>query len=331
MALESNSIPLTTADDLRSLAEYFGVPETNEGGVTIFFPEILAQNIRESIEHAIRVTIKANAPSGLGLGDKAIQEAHIRDVCELNWAKKMRSIRSRFTRMSPGGRDLALKYLNQITRGELDLLGDPVLGEILDMQYSNLAQHEDSGLHPVSGIMNDGRFKEFFKMGMTRWDIEKENQEQERREVSEELFLVFIDLDNFKAVNDSVNYEAGDFVLRTFGHYLKTYADSRRGYAAHWGGDEYVIFAPTEGSAEEFPKNWETYLAGAIDKEYDGDTISEEDRATLKAVTVSLGGVKLEAANVQALKNNFDEAYADLKAQAAALMKADKKERKMGR
>jgi diguanylate cyclase (GGDEF)-like protein len=226
---------------------------------------------------------------------------------------------------------LALKYFHKIANEELDLLGDPVLGDTLFMQHANLAQHEDNGLHPVSGIMNDGRFKEFFKMGMSRWDIEKENQEQERREVSEELFLVFIDLDNFKAVNDVVSYEAGNFVLRTFGQYLQGFAENRRGYAAHWGGDEYVVFAPTEGSAEEFPKDWEKYLRAAVDKKCDDGGLAPTDGDTLKSVSVSLGGVKLESAQVRALKDNFDTAYADLKAAAAIRMKADKKERKTGR
>jgi len=243
----------------------------------------------------------------------------------------MRSIRSKFTRMTPGGRKLALRYLNKIREGEHDLFGDPELGDMLKMQHSNLAQYEQSGLHPVTGIMNDDRFKEFFKMAMQRWEIEKESEADERREVKEELFLVFIDLDNFKAVNDDVSYEAGDFVLREFAAYLQSFAESCGGYASHWGGDEYVVFAPTQGSAEEFPSGWENFLAAATLKAKEDDAFSEAEVAILNKVTVSLGGVKLSSNHVAQLKQDFEGTYTRLKANAASLMKADKKERKAGR
>ncbi len=54
------------------------------------------------------------------------------------------------------------------------------------------------------------------------------------------LSVLFIDVDHFKAVNDSLGHEAGDRVLQSVANFLKRHV-RRSDYLFRWGGDEFVI------------------------------------------------------------------------------------------
>jgi diguanylate cyclase (GGDEF)-like protein len=57
------------------------------------------------------------------------------------------------------------------------------------------------------------------------------------------LSLAFIDLDNFKSVNDSFGHEAGDLVLSTAAE--RTRATLRTGdMLVRWGGEEFILIMP---------------------------------------------------------------------------------------
>ncbi len=61
--------------------------------------------------------------------------------------------------------------------------------------------------------------------------------------------LLFLDLDHFKALNDSYGHAAGDTVLRTFAGILST-TIRNMDTAGRWGGEEFVVILP-EATAEE--------------------------------------------------------------------------------
>ncbi len=56
--------------------------------------------------------------------------------------------------------------------------------------------------------------------------------------------LLYIDLDDFKGINDTFGHAAGDAVLCHVGKILQRYAEKADGFAARLGGDEFAVVVP---------------------------------------------------------------------------------------
>ena len=94
----------------------------------------------------------------------------------------------------------------------------------------------------------------------------------------EPFALLFVDLDNFKSVNDNAGHDAGDALLQNIGQYLDHAQSNSTTFrpgagmlniAARIGGDEFVLVAPgisTSEAAAEFAKE---LLAGFRTNEID--------------------------------------------------------------
>lgn len=63
--------------------------------------------------------------------------------------------------------------------------------------------------------------------------------------------VVMLDIDNFKAVNDTFGHRAGDEVLRKLGGLLRTLAGGDcDGAAGRWGGEEFMVLLPSASLVE---------------------------------------------------------------------------------
>lgn len=74
------------------------------------------------------------------------------------------------------------------------------------------------------------------------------------------LAVLFLDLDNFKTVNDSLGHEFGDRVLTEIGARLKLLSDET-GFIARLGGDEFTLLFHFAGTAEGIASRAEKLVA----------------------------------------------------------------------
>ncbi len=97
---------------------------------------------------------------------------------------------------------------------------------LLDAQRANeMARRDD-----LTGLYNDRFFHHRLTEDLIRADV-----------TGSTVALLFLDLDNFKDVNDSHGHLAGSQVLKEFGYLLQRTVQETGATLARYGGDEFVI------------------------------------------------------------------------------------------
>ena len=69
--------------------------------------------------------------------------------------------------------------------------------------------------------------------------------------MGESLYLMFMDIDHFKMVNDKYSHVEGDKALITFANVLKQVARETDGFCARYGGDEFTFLVKCGNDSEE--------------------------------------------------------------------------------
>lgn len=105
---------------------------------------------------------------------------------------------------------------------------------LLDAQRANeMARRDD-----LTGLYNDRFFHHRLTEELVRADV-----------TGSGLALLFLDLDNFKDVNDTHGHLAGSQVLKEFGYLLSTTVRAEGAILARYGGDEFVVILPEHDTA----------------------------------------------------------------------------------
>jgi diguanylate cyclase (GGDEF)-like protein len=139
-------------------------------------------------------------------------------------------------------------------------------------------------------------------------EIERRELERHRRYVTP-LSVVFIDVNHFKRLNDTLGHDRGDAVLWMIGNLLKGQV-RQSDYAIRWGGDEFLLLL---SCGLEEAKTKAANLKSAFDRERIGAAlpdyiglsvgvapVSPEEgfRAAIREADTQMYGDKLSASGV---------------------------------
>ena len=116
---------------------------------------------------------------------------------------------------------LLLNYLDELTKNYTELFHQK---EKLLKELQKEAMHDS-----LTGLYNRNALFSF---------LERESEKIKRE--GGKLLVAFLDLDNFKSINDTYGHKKGDEVLKEVGNLLK---NSFRKYdvVARFGGDEFIL------------------------------------------------------------------------------------------
>ena len=164
------------------------------------------------------------------------------------------------------------------------------------------AQVEQLALHdPLTGLPNRKLFLDHLNMSISA-----------ARRAKHQLAVLFIDLDRFKIVNDSLGHTVGDKLLQVVAARLRT-ALRETDTVARMGGDEFTVLAPVVHSIEDA-----IAVAKKI-REAVGELIAIEGREIFITASIGIGVYPNDGADAGTLLKNADAAMYRAKAQGSDL------------
>lgn len=198
------------------------------------------------------------------------------------------------------GRTLRVRAAGEAERGEdggvQALVG--VFQDITERHRLETQLRRSADTDALTGIANRAAFDRELDAAMTR-----------ARTDGSALMLVLIDLDGFKAINDSLGHDAGDDVLRMTGAALRQ-PWLRDCFAARIGGDEFALIVTVPALIDD-PDQMRRHLESAL------------------RVSVSTGGITMTSAGSigHALFDTDCHSLRDFARRADAMLYAEKRSR----
>ena len=137
---------------------------------------------------------------------------------------------------------LSVDRLHGHTFDENELEPAKLFANMAAIAIENARSYEDMERQAISdgltGIHNYRHFRDTLKATVSRAE-----------RYDETFCLLMMDLDHFKAVNDTIGHQAGDDVLRAVADVLRR-CSRESDYQARYGGEEFVMLLPQTGLSE---------------------------------------------------------------------------------
>src|SRR5215203_925997 len=138
------------------------------------------------------------------------------------------------------GTSFPVEYMSSPILQDGEVMGAVVtFKDITERKVLEQQLHHQAFYDPLTGLPNRALFMERLEHASTR-----ANRRDSR------IAVLFVDLDNFKVINDSLGHKAGDQVLKTVAERVRIYLRPED-TAARLGGDEFTILVEDVASVSE--------------------------------------------------------------------------------
>jgi diguanylate cyclase (GGDEF)-like protein/PAS domain S-box-containing protein len=163
-----------------------------------------------------------------------------------------------------------------------------VIQDITERRNAEAAIYRMVWFDPVTGLPNRRRFEEELSKALLS-----------RQSGSENGAILFLDLDDFKQVNDSLGHARGDKLLCAVGERLRSAVDETD-VVARWGGDEFAILVPARGDMRE-PSGKAERIIAEINRSFEIDGYE-----IVIGVSVGVARLHRDGMTIETLLSNAD-------------------------
>jgi diguanylate cyclase (GGDEF)-like protein len=168
------------------------------------------------------------------------QILHSKIAVFIDLAKKNLQLQMQKEELAALNRDMQVQQMEDLKR-----INAALQAEIVERRQAEQRAHELATKDPLTGLLNRRSITERLEHAISRASRH-----------GERLALLFLDMDRFKAINDTLGHDAGDELLRQVSDRI---AHAVRGsdMVARLGGDEFVVLMeglPSYASAAEVAK-----------------------------------------------------------------------------
>ena len=149
----------------------------------------------------------------------------------LSTRRSLREVNQAFMNMARDTPD----FSRRLARDSEDELGELIrwFNLLADKLEANFKQIELLSItDKLTQLYNRAKIEELFQLELGK-----------ARRYGEQLTVILLDVDHFKAVNDSLGHQVGDQVLRDIAEVLRQNVRSTD-HVGRWGGEEFVVLLP---------------------------------------------------------------------------------------
>ena len=202
--------------------------------------KFMAASVEGIVFHRDGLVTDLNAPMAALVGGarEELLGRHVLDFISPSQRARVQQVMSQGAELSYeteivdlSGRPIPVEFIvRTLVRGD-ESLRMTIVRDIRDRQAAQARIRQLAHHDTLTGLHNRGAF------------VERLEAELARRDTAGVMALMFMDLDHFKRINDSLGHLAGDTLLRAIGARIADLLPPQ-GAAGRFGGDEFVVLLP---------------------------------------------------------------------------------------